>query len=249
MVIAMSQYQGKKESRQLSLKSMLIILLVLFFMAVLVWGYNLLRLDRIEYEGLTRYTEEEMTGRLCETAVTKNTFGFLLKHLLQKEKEIPFVEDYDIEYVNRSTVRVKVYEKLVTGCVEIMGKYMYFDKDGIVVESTPERVKGVPLVLGLEFDEIVLYEKLKVQKQSLFTTILNLTKLLLEYEIEAGQITINSNYEVILNLDGIKVLLGKRDVYDEQISALQGILKAAGGRSGTLDMRNYSRENPDVILK
>lgn len=165
------------------------------------------------------------------------------------EKEIPFVEGYDTEYTDRNTVKVRVYEKLVTGCVEIMGKYMYFDKDGIVVESASERLDGVPLILGLEFNEIVLYEKLKVQKQSLFTTILNLTKLLLEYEIEAGQITIDSNYEVVLNLGELKVLLGKRDVYDEQISALHGILKAAGGRAGTLDMRNYSKENQDVILK
>ncbi|MGN0506014.1 MAG: cell division protein FtsQ/DivIB [Lachnospiraceae bacterium] len=228
---------------------MIALLAVLFLAAVLVWGYNLSRLKTIEYEGLTRYTEQEFTKLLSSSAVTQNTYGFFLKHSLFPRTDIPFIEEYDVTVVNSKAVRVQVYEKLVTGCVEIMGKYMYFDKDGIVVESSAERLNGVPLIVGLKFDEIVLYEKLHVQKQSLFTKILDITKLLLQYDIPAETIIFDSNYEVTLVCGDIKVLLGKKDMYDLQLSALQGILAAAKGRSGTLDMRSYSKENQDVILK
>lgn len=230
-------------------KFRLAVLGILFLMAVVIWGYNLLRLKTIEYEGLTAYTEQEFTKLLGDSPAMGNTYLFYLRHMLFPKKEIPFVEGYDVRLVSGSAVHVQVYEKLVIGCVEIMGKYMYFDKDGIVVESSSERLQGVPLVTGLKFHQIVLYEKLQVQKQSLFTKILNLTRLLLQHGIEAECVQFSSDYEVSLLCGDIKVLLGRRDTYDVQLAALRGILDAAAEQAGTLDMRSYSRENPDVILK
>lgn len=227
----------------------LIVLGMLFLMAVVIWGYNLLRLKTIEYEGLTTYTEQEFTKLLSDSPAMKNTYLFYLRHALFPKEEIPFVEGYDVRLVSGTAVHVQVYEKLVIGCVEIMGKYMYFDKDGIVVESSSERIKGVPLIAGLKFNQIVLYEKLQVQRQSLFTKILDLTKLLLQNGIEAERVQFDSDYEVTLLCGDIKVLLGRRDTYDIQLAALRGILDAAVGQAGTLDMRSYSRENQDVILK
>ena len=72
------------------------------------------------------------------------------------QKEIPFIEKYEIDYVDKQTARVRVHEKRVTGCVIIMGRYMFFDKDGIIVETSMARMEGIPVVSGLEFNEIVL---------------------------------------------------------------------------------------------
>ena len=36
---------------------------------------------------------------------------------------------------------------------------------------------------------------------------------------------------------------------DEELNALAGILESVSGKTGTLDMRNYTRENGEVILK
>ena len=86
--------------------------------------------------------------------------------------------------MDKNTARVIVHEKRITGCVLIMGRYMYFDKDGIVVESSIERIEGIPMVTGLEFKEIALYKKLQIQKQGLYDTILQLTRLIEKNEIE-----------------------------------------------------------------
>ena len=130
-----------------------------------------------------------------------------------------------------------------------MGRYMFFDKDGIVVESADSLLEGVPVITGLKFDEIVLYKKLNVQKQSLFDTILELTRLAEQKNIITKEISFDSNYAVTLYLDDITVLLGKRTSYDEQINALSGILESLQGRTGIIDMQNYSKENGEVILK
>ena len=36
----------------------------------------------------------------------------------------------------KNTVTVQVYEKSVAGCIEYMENYVYFDKDGIVLETS-----------------------------------------------------------------------------------------------------------------
>jgi len=131
----------------------------------------------------------------------------------------------------------------------VMGRYMFFDKDGIVVETSDSRLEGIPVITGLKFDEIVLYKKLTVQKQSLFDTILELTRLTEQKGIVTNEISFDSNYEVTLYLEEITVLLGKRTSYDEQINALSGILESLQGRTGVIDMQNYTKENGEVILK
>ena len=165
------------------------------------------------------------------------------------QKEIPFIEKYEIEYVDSHSARIIVHEKRVTGCVIVMGRYMFFDKDGIVVETSDTKLDGIPVISGLKFDEIVLFRKLNIQKQSLFDTILDITRLIQNKNIVVNEIEFSSNYEVTLYLDNVTVLLGKRTNYDEQINALKGILDSLQGRTGTVDMRNYSKENEDVFLK
>ena len=242
------QDNDKRNKELFSVKQMIFLLGILTVLAVGIWSFNLYRLKEITVDGLTRYTKEEFCEKLEYGFITSLTPLFCLSDTIAP-KEIPFVETYEIDYVDRQTARVLVHEKRITGCVIIMGRYMFFDKDGIVVESSDTPVPGIPVITGLEFDEIVLYRKLQVQKQSLFDTILQLVRLMEQHEIPVKEISFDSGYEVTLYLDDITVLLGKKANYDEDLNALAGILQSLSGRNGTLDMRNYTRENGDVILK
>ena len=236
------------KDKWLSVKQMLVILGVLALLAAGIWGYNSFRLKEITVEGLSRYTKDEFLNKLESDIFFGLTPVYCLQDSLT-QKNIPFVEKYEIEYIDRHTARIVVHEKRVTGCVIVMGRYMFFDKDGIVVESADSLLEGVPVITGLKFDEIVLYKKLNVQKQSLFDTILELTRLAEQKNIITKEISFDSNYAVTLYLDDITVLLGKRTSYDEQINALSGILESLQGRTGIIDMQNYSKENGEVILK
>ena len=236
------------KDKWLSVKQMLVILGVLTLLAAGIWGYNSFRLKEITVEGLSRYTKDEFLNKLESDILFGLTPVYCLQDSLT-QKNIPFVEKYEIEYIDRHTARIVVHEKRVTGCVIVMGRYMFFDKDGIVVESADSLLEGVPVITGLKFDEIVLYKKLNVQKQSLFDTILELTRLAEQKNIITKEISFDSNYAVTLYLDDITVLLGKRTSYDEQINALSGILESLQGRTGIIDMQNFSKENGEVILK
>ena len=126
---------------------------------------------------------------------------------------------------------------------------MYFDKDGIVVESSKEKMEGVPLVEGLKFDKIILHESLNIQKNELFTMMLNLTQAIHKYEINVDKILINSDNEVTLLCGKNEVLLGKRDYYDLQLSALKSVLKSSEDRNLSYDLRYYSEDNTKIIGK
>lgn len=232
----------------LSVKQMLIILVILAVFAAGVWGFNSYRLKNITVEGLSRYTKEEFLQKMESGVPFVLTPVYCLQDSLN-QKNIPFVEKYEIEYTDSHTARIIVHEKRVTGCVIVMGRYMFFDKDGIVVESSDTRLDDVPVVTGLKFNEIVLFRQLNIQKQSLFNTILELARLIDDKNIKVNEISFASNYEVTLYTDNVTVLLGKRTSYDEQINALDGILDSLQGRSGTVDMQNYTKENKDVFLK
>ena len=242
------QKNERTQEKSFYLKGMLIILGILAIFSVGIWSYNTYRLKNITIEGLTRYTKEEFLEKLDMGFLTTVTPFFCLTDTLD-QKEIPFIETYEIDFADANSARILVHEKRVTGCVVIMGRYLFFDKDGIVVETADTQIEGVPVVTGLEFDEIMLYRQLKVQKQSLFDTILELTRLIEQNGILVHEISFDSGYEVTLYLEDFTVLLGKRTSYDEPVHALKEILSSVQGRTGVLDMRNYTKENGEVILK
>ena len=122
------------------------------------------RISEVTVTGNERYTKEELTQILFPDQWSRNSLFCFFRDRLQEHVQIPFVEDYEIVFQGPGKVEVIVYEKSVVGYVSYMSSYMYFDKDGIIVESANEALPGVPLVTGLKFGQIVLYQKLPLEK-------------------------------------------------------------------------------------
>jgi cell division protein FtsQ len=143
---------------------------------------------------------------------------------------------------SKDTIRITVYEKALAGYVSYLGRYVYFDKDGIVVETSEEKTEGVPLVTGLQFDHVILHEPLPVEQPEVFDEILNITQQLAKYDLSADKIYFDSDYEVTLIFGEARISLGTNDDLDEKIMKLQYILPDLQGKSGVLDMREYSED-------
>ena len=206
-------------------------------------------IKKVEVVGVKRYSEDQIKGLIFQSKEDSNSLYLYLKYRFIEVPKLPFVEKVDIEMKDNHTVTIFVYEKMVAGCVEFMGENLYFDKDGIVVESSSIRLKDVPMIKGLKFNEIVLNERLKVQKDELFDTIINLTQLIDKYELPIDTINFSSNFDISVDSAGITVLLGKKSTYDEPLSELQNILKEAEGMEITIDMRNYVKGVDNIIAK
>ncbi len=119
-------------------------------------------IQKAEVIGESRYTDQQIRDMVLESRLDYNSVYLYLKYRFFTTPDIPFIEKLDIEMNSRHEVTIYVYEKIVTGCVYVMGEYMYFDKDGIIVESSSEKVEKVPVIEGLQFRDIVLHDKLKL---------------------------------------------------------------------------------------
>ena len=108
------------------------------------------------------------------------------------------MEDYRIVFHSPLDVEVIIYEKSIVGYVSYMSSYMYFDRDGIIVESSGDKLEGVPWITGLDFGQIVLYKPLPVEDPDIFQEILNLTQQLSLYEIPVDRIAYDSQGQATL---------------------------------------------------
>ena len=89
----------------------------------------------------------------------------------------PFIEKMSVDILAPDSIKITVYEKAVAGYIEYLGKYMYFDKDGIIVETSDVKTAGIPQVTGLQFDYVVLHERLPIENDTSFQSILDITQL------------------------------------------------------------------------
>ena len=244
-----SGYGGYRRRREKG--KTLAIVLGAFLTIVLLLGilFFAVRIKEIEVTGNKQYTEEEIIELLFEDRWSRNSAYCYYENQFKEKKSIPFIEDYKIEFQSPTKVRVVVYEKSVVGYVSYMSSYMYFDKDGIIVESSSEQLNGVPWVTGMEFGHIVLYQPLPVANQAIFEQILNLTQILSINEIKVDKINYNSFMEAQLFIDEIMVELGDDNSLNGKITELKDILDSGeiNGLAGTLYLDNYDENNSNPI--
>lgn len=204
------------------------------------------RTDKITYVGNSHYSNEEMTNRIFGND-TPNTVLYTL--FGNKKKTIPFIQKYDVEIQWPRGMYITVYEKAVIGYIRYMGCNMYFDKDGIVVESSTETFEKVPEIIGLKFNSIVLDSKLEVGDDEVFRHILDLTQSFDKYNLDVSKVYFDSSDNVILYIDEVKVYLGKSDDYTDKLFELKQMASKFAGLKGTLYMQDYTKDSNAIIFK
>ena len=180
-----------------------------------------------------------------------NTILLYLNNEFGKKDEIPFVSKLDIDFVDKHKVKVEVYEKSVAGCIEYMESYVFFDKDGIVMETSKERHEGVPYIKGLSIKSWQLGEKLPIENKKKFDMILTITQLLDKYDLDIQGIEFTADGEIILRKDNIEIELGDGSNLAVQLMNLGNILDSEEleGKTGVLYMKDYSQDNPIASFK
>lgn len=216
---------------------------------LLLFGMRHFKTASITVTGLSYYTEEEFLNKISSPRARKNVVWFRVEQYLKGQKRIPYVEKYDYTVDPENGITIQVYEKILIGCISMMGQYVYFDKDGYVTESSEEPLPGIPVIKGLSFDRMIMYEKLDVEKDRLYGVILNIAKLVREYELPVSSVTFDSRGNVELEVETLTVELGKRDAYEKPVQRLAQMLPSIRGRALTVDLSNYQGGEEDIIAK
>ncbi len=228
-----------------------VILAAAIFLITVVWYlWKTYTITTIYVEGNRHYTDEEITKMVMgDNQWSGNSIYLRLKYRHMKTDDIPFVSAMEVDIMAPDTIKITVYEKSLAGYVSYMGRYMYFDKDGTVVESSQTAVSDVPEVTGLQFDHVVIYESLPVEKTEVFEKILNTTQALDKYELDADQISFDPSYAITLIFGDVRVQIGQGENIDDKLSRLRVILPELAGEKGVLQMSDYKTGTKNVTFK
>lgn len=211
---------------------------------------SLFRVTTVTVEGNTLYSEETVISEVCNTIFDKNTISAFIKNRLGFTAELPYVREYEISYPGIREIHIKLYEKKIIAGINYMKQYIYFDKDGTVLRSTKEKLPEIPLFETKTMTTFTLYDKVKMEDEDLLKQILNLANLFQHYEVAWDKVAFDDENSAYMYAGDIRVVLGKKESYDEEISALSSVLATAQAEqlSGSIDMTNY-RVKGDIIFK
>ncbi len=233
----------------LIIKCVLIAVVLLLITGGVFWFINAFRITSVVVEGNIHYSTDQITEMVMSSDFSDNSVFLSMQYHNKSITDVPFVERIDVSVVDRQTVKITVYEKALAGYVQYLGSYMYFDKDGIVVESSNVLTPGIPEVSGLKFNHVVLHEALPVENEEIFQEILNITNLLNKHGLSATKIQFDSLYDVSLHFNKVRVIMGEDADMDQIIMHLTGILPHLEGKSGVLHMENFSESNKDITFE
>ena len=225
-----------------------LIIAVIFAIAV-VLVVTLFQIRDIEVVGNSHYSQQEIVDRVITDKYSANSLYLYLKYQYLETEPIPFVDKIEVSLKGPGKVSLRVYEKSIVGYVTYMGANFYFDKDGVVVESSSEITEGIPCISGLKFDSLALYQKLNVKDESIFQRILDITQLVKKYDLSPDQIEFGSNQELTLHFDQVRIALGNSGSLDEKVGRLYELYPDLEGRSGVLRMENYTEDSKFISFE
>ena len=219
------------------------VIALILIAAAIIWEY--FGVEKVSVTGNTQYTDEEIEDMVMTGPLGHNSLYLFFRYRNRSVRDVPFVERMDVAIDSPTEVTINVYEKAVAGYVKYLGRYMYFDRDGIIVEASTEMIPGIPYVTGLSFDECVLYEPLPVKDKEVFSVILSLTQLFDKYEINADRIYFDDSMNITLYFGDARVIIGSMENIDEKMMKLKSVLPSIMGMTGELHLENYSVEKDE----
>ena len=225
-------------------KKLPIVLVCLMLLALLAgaafYVLERYRVETVYVDGNIHYTKEEIMDIVMDGPLGDNSLYLSYRYQNRSITGVPFVAAMDVTVLAPDTIRIMVYEKSLAGYVEYLGQYMYFDRDGTIVESSSVKTVGIPQITGLHFEHVIVGKPLPVENQEIFHEILTVTQTLEKYGLLPERIYFNGKEEMTIYFGDVKVSFGTDKDLDEKIILLQNLMPNLEGRKGTLDIQNYS---------
>ncbi len=236
-----------KERRKKTRTIVIAVLAALIVMLIATWFICTVR--KVEVVGNKNYSAKEIEDLVLSSSWDYNTIYLWYQNKHKTIETPPFLDMVEIEILSYNSIRIHAYEKTIVGYVEYLGNYVYFDKDGTVLETSNKIKEGLPVVEGLEFHKMVLYEKLPVKDQKIFKTLVTLTQMLGKNDLVPDCIEFTSDGQINMTFGEVIVHLGEDEYMDNKIARLTGILPQLEGRSGILYMEDVDETTQRISFK
>lgn len=243
----MSEYFAGRRKRRLI--KVIVILLVLLCLSVgtLIFLQKF-TIKTVTVDGSSHYTKEEIVDMVMKSPEDRISLVLSMKYHNTSITNIAFIQSIEVNVVSADTIHIQVYEKSLAGYIKYLGQYMYFDKDGIVVEASDRIASGIPEITGLKFDSVILHNALPVENAEVFSEVLEIANLLTKYDLDVDKIYFNKKMQITLYMGDVRVSVGSSDKLAEKIMKLRDLRAHLEGLSGVLHLENYDGSSDTFIF-
>ena len=211
-----------------------VLTLAIFIVATFLLTY----VQNIEVTGTKYSNDYQIVEWVKEDPYTFNSLYAVGKFKLGYYELPSYLEDVSVGFKSPWELRVKVQEKQIVGCILSENSYVYFSDDGTVLQKGSEIIEGIPVVEGLEVSNIVLYEKLKIKDEKVFSYVVSISEEVKKNELAPDRLVWEED-SMNLYFDGICVRLGKLN-FDEKLIQVPPILEEVEGKKGTFHLEHYN---------
>ena len=243
----MNEYFVGRRKRRL-VKTVIVLAIILLLTLGIYFFLQKFTIRNVTVDGSTHHTKEEIIDMVMKSPEDYISLVLSFKYHNRPITNIAFIQSIEVNVVSADTIHIQVYEKALAGYIEYLGQYMYFDKDGIVVEASSRIAAGIPEITGLQFNSVVLHSALPVGNSEVFSEILEITNLLGKYDLEVEKIHFNKKLEMTLYMGNVRVSIGDADKLSEKIMKLRDLTPKLEGLSGVLHLENYSSSSDTIIF-
>lgn len=242
--------EKRKRKKRILLFVRILLMLALVFGIMFLIAFKVFTVKNVVVEGNVLYASESIQEVVLNDEYSWNSLYVFLKYKFVDTDEIPFVDTMEISLDDPHTLHINVYEKGMMGYIYIPGinENAYFDKDGIVVETSSNAIVDVPRIDGISCDEVVLYEKLPIKSSDL-KNILSLTQALKRKKLIPDAITYGIDNAPVLTYGDVSVLIGDTTLLTKKVERLSTVMPSLSGMSGTLHLEDWNEENTNIVFQ
>lgn len=241
MEVMRRQNAKKRLKRNLFYIFILVLLCAVFFA---VCFFVFFKVKTIEYTGLTRYSEEEITATLG-IELGENLYSFKANELEQKIKdEYPYLGEVNIKRSLPSTLKINIVEKTAKCYLNVHDTYYLLSDDLLVVEESKTPYKDEKLV-ELRCNEVaycIVGKYLRFTSEGSYNAYEKLYEAMTKFDIieKVDYIELKTRFDIYFKYDNrIEVYIGDSIDVDMKIRFFKGILtKLEENAEGYLDLTN-----------
>lgn len=244
-----SEQSNKKTKNKISKKDIarkrklkiLGIIILLIFLAILLFSSSLFNIKSIDVSGNVKLSSEKIIS-LSSLELYTNIFKFKKSNIIENIKENAYIEDVKITRKYPSTVNIEIEEREARYMLQFADSYVYINNQGYMLEISNEKLE-LPIVVGFTTDlsNIKAGNRINVDDLKKMNTVIKIydsAKLNeLNELITKIDISNSKNYSIEMASKGKIIYLGECSNYPElktKMLYLKAVLEKTEGMSGEL---------------
>ena len=222
---------------------------LVLLLAGIIFFFTYYQVDEVQVMGSNHYSEKQIRKMVLRGPLASNSVLAPLLYTKQNTKDVPFIEGYTVTRLNRHTICVSVKEKDIVGCIPYLDSYIYFDRNGIFIESSHTRDELVPFFDGIEVSHVIEGEKLPIKGSSVLTTAVALSTIFQKNDAIPDHIEFDTSYQITLTYGDIRVMLGKDEYLEDKMTRVSAILPKLSGKKGILHLENVNDNSKTITFE